>query len=415
MAGLKKNISSLYVIQAANYLLPLITLPYLIRTLGVKSFGELAFSAAFIQYFVVVTEYGFNLTATRMVSIARDDLDRINRIFMAVYFMKFVLAMVCALVLGLALLLVSDYSQNWALYCVSFLAVIGNALFPSWLFQGFERMPLVTFANVTSKLIITGCIFLFVTSPSDTVLAAAIQSSAFIVSGVISLAMIPYVCPGVRFGRFDWSLMKQMASDGWSIFVSQASAIVVNGSNIFILGLIHGPVAVGHYSVAEKIIKAANNAQVPICNSIYPRSAAKFSRSKEEGMAFLRSVLKYALPLMALGSIAIFVLADYLVHFLAGQKDDSIALMLRILAILPLSVFLDNILGTQILLNIGAKRQFMWAILIAGIVSIVLSLMLVPKLEGTGSAIVYVLAQLTLLVLMYVAVKQQRIKLLSSV
>jgi polysaccharide transporter, PST family len=37
---------------------------------------------SFIQYFVLITDFGFNLSATRKISINRDDAIKVNEIFL---------------------------------------------------------------------------------------------------------------------------------------------------------------------------------------------------------------------------------------------------------------------------------------------------------------------------------------------
>jgi len=117
---LSGNFFSLSVLQVANYLLPLITLPYLVRVLGPANFGLVAFAQVFINYFVILTDYGFNLSATRSISINRDSKEKISKIFSSVMAVKLLFALTSAAILSLALLFIPRFNNNWVIYIYAF-------------------------------------------------------------------------------------------------------------------------------------------------------------------------------------------------------------------------------------------------------------------------------------------------------
>ena len=81
-----RNFAFLSALQAVTYLLPVFILPYLFRVIGPDKFGLLSFAQAFIQYFLILTDYGFNVSATKEISVSHQEPEMINKIFHGVYF-----------------------------------------------------------------------------------------------------------------------------------------------------------------------------------------------------------------------------------------------------------------------------------------------------------------------------------------
>lgn len=140
MSSLKKNIGSLLVVQAANYVLPLVTVPYLAHTLGARGFGRIAFAQAFAQYFVVLTDFGFNLSATRKVAMCREDINELSHLFSAVMTTK-ALLMILGFFMVLVLTTYIPILRHDSTLCkITYLSVLGNVMFPVWFLQGTQRM-----------------------------------------------------------------------------------------------------------------------------------------------------------------------------------------------------------------------------------------------------------------------------------
>ena len=259
---LRGNILSLSVLQGANYVLPLITVPYLVRVLGPEYFGRIAFAQAFVQYFVVLTDYGFNLSATRAVALVRDDPERLSSLFCAVMIIKATLMAFGFGVMLLIVRLVPDFAQEWPLYVLVYLTVVGNVLFPVWLFQGLERMRHITVFTILARTLVVIAIFVFVHRQTDYRLAAALQASGMVIAGLLALAIVPRLVQ-VRLHWPGVVQLRRVVVDGWHVFLSTAAINLYTSSNIFFLGLLTTPMAVGYFAAAGKLIKAVQGLITP--------------------------------------------------------------------------------------------------------------------------------------------------------
>jgi len=396
-----ENLFYLYVVQIANYVLPFITFPFLVRMLGPKNFGLMAFVFAFIYYFVVIVDYGFNLTATKQIAVNRSDPAKILKIFNEVLFVKTLLMFICGIVVALLVLLIPKLHENWFLYSIAFGAVIGNVLLPQWFYQGIEKMKYIALFNLSGKVLSTLGIFVFIRGESDYRLAIIIQVCGIIIPGIVSMVhcvtkyQIKLQIPTVRE-------IKDQLIDGWHVFVSQISMIIYSNSPIITLGMFASYQIVGYYSIAQKIISAAVNVCNPISAALFPRVGLLFHTAKLQALMLLRKVLFVGLVAFVLLSIGLWAASDYLVLLIAGERLPEVSSLIKIMSLMPLMVFIDNIFGTQILLNIGHKNKYMRALLSGSIVSMILSFIVIPYWNLNGAAIVVISTEMVIMFMMVI-------------
>ncbi len=136
------NMLSLGAVQVFSYLLPFLSLPYLARVLGPTDLGRMAFAISVAQVFVILTDYGFNLSGPKAIALVRDKKDQITDIWCAVTFLRAVFA-----ALGLALICtllpwLGRMHASWDLILIAYLLVIGKHIVPPVAFSRFGTVAL---------------------------------------------------------------------------------------------------------------------------------------------------------------------------------------------------------------------------------------------------------------------------------
>ena len=406
MNRLRSNILSLGILQIANYVLPLLTFPYLIRVIGLENFGLLAFAGATSMYFSLITSYGFDLSATRMISINRDNKNRVNEIFSSVLTIKFSLLVLTLALMVLLVFSFDRFSQDWEIYFLTFGIAVGQTLFPVWLFQGLEQMKYITYINISAKVFFTGCIFIFVNDRQDYWIVPTLNSLGFLIAGLCSL----YIANkqfGVNFKRPTMTAIREQLFDGYHVFVSTISISLYTVSTTFILGLFASNLIVGYYAAAEKIVQAVKGLYSPISQSIYPLISQKMHMDIDTGLVFVKKVIFIVWTTMLIISMLLFFLSESIVHLLFGRNSQESILLLRIMAIVPFFVALSNILGIQIMLNLGLQRAFSQILFAAAVTGVCLNLVMVPTYEAVGSAVSIVVVEIfvTVSMLLFLYVK----------
>ena len=375
-----RNALSLYGIQAANYILPWFTFPYLLRVLGAEKFGAISFAQAFVTYFQVVTEYGFNFTATREVSIYRDDQEKLSRIFSATMAAKTILMLGSLVVLSVVVLTVPMFRADAALYFISFLVVIANVVFPQWLFQGIEKMENITYREVGARLLGLAPTFLLVRGPGDYLVAAGVQSGSLLLAGLVGYLGFRRATTA-RLVPVSWAEVQRTLAEGWHVFISTAAITLYTRSNTVVLGLIASRAEVGYFSAAQRLVDAGKALVFPLTTAIFPHISRLSNESPEIAMAFIRRhTWKLTAPFALISALWLFG-APLVGRILFGPKFGPSIRLLQVMSPIPMIVAIGSIYATYYMLGMGFKKEWSRLILSAGAFNfvILLPLLLVVK------------------------------------
>ena len=358
---LLSNFFSLSILQAFTYILPLLTLPYLVRVLGAETFGLVMFAQAFIMFFNVLVDYGFSLSATREISVHRNDIDKITEIFSSVMIIKIGLIVISFVLLSIIVFSFEKFSVNWELYYLTFLWVIGQALFPIWYFQGMEKMKYITIVNIVSKLIFTALIFIVIQDESDYIYVPLVNGIGFLVGGLISLWII-HKQFAQSFKFYNFIILKKYFYDSSQFFLSRVSVSIYTSSNAFVLGLLTNNTMVGYYSIAEKLYMALQSFYTPIVQALYPYVA------KEKNVKLFKKIFTLVVIINTLGIIFLFFTGGYIFDILFTSSIGSESIQVFHIFLLAALVIVPSIMiGYPYLAALGFPRYANMSVVIASI------------------------------------------------
>ena len=366
MTGIKKNIGYMLLVQAVTYLAPLITLPYLTRVLGSETYGSFGFIQAVVQYFILITDYGFGITATRLIALRREDKLNVSAVVVNTIAVKLALALVSGLISLSLCVFFPQIGVHYDVLLACFIGVLGNALFPSWMFQGLERMRALAVIICLSRLLPLPFFFIWVHTSSDVVVAAALQNIPGIISALFSFYYV-YRLGLVVSSPINWHRMKEMLIDGWAVFLSNMSTSFYTTVNGILIGLFAGAEQAAFFYATDKLRIAAQGLIQPVASVLFPRVVVLHENNEKVGLAnLMRRGGMFLVGLELFCGLIMFFGADQIATQYLGAKFVPAAIYLKSLAFLPVVIAVATILSQWRFQALGYSNILSRIYLIAG-------------------------------------------------
>jgi O-antigen/teichoic acid export membrane protein len=271
-------------------------------------------------------------------------------------------------------------------YFAAYVGVIGNALFPQWLFQGMERMRSISIITGLAKLASALLVVLFVRGPGDTFLAALLLSGGFLIAGIVGVvvALRNHVSHFVVPSRGD---IHGSLSEGRHLFLTTAAVSLYSNTNTFIVGILAGNEQAGYFSLADKIIRAATGLIAPMIQASYPHTIRLMSQSRDAALGFIRKTIERSAGVGLLVGLCIVVSAKPLAHIAVRQNAFAVVALVRWLSLFPVLAAINYILGVLALIPFGFDKSQSRLLLAVGMVNVGIGFIFIPRYGALGGVI----------------------------
>lgn len=348
-----QNTFFLYIMTGAKFVLPLIITSCLTRRLGPDSYGVISYLTPVMASFMLFFDFGFNFSATKKISQNRDNKMLISKTIAAVYTSKMLLVLaglVILIILIACVNILKDYLLVTVLY---YIATAAQIFIPDFLYRGIEKMQGITIRYILAKLITAILIFTLVKS-EDQLLVVPL---AYLLGTVIA-AVYTNRHMVLKLGySFGLSNIKQAVAElrvSTVYFASTFATMMLSGVNTFVMGIVNMPTAqIAYWGVALQVVQAIQSMYEPITTSIYPYVVVK------KDYKFVLRITVGLLPIVLIGCIALYWLAQPVVMVIAGSEYLAAVSVLRYLIPLLFFAFVVQMLGFPLLGAVGHQKQVM--------------------------------------------------------
>jgi len=413
LKNLSINFANFGLFQIISYIVPLVTIPYIVRVIGPEKFGIISIAQAVTYYLWIIADYGYSISGVRLISQNQDSRQECSVIVKNVFVIQLVLNFFCILVLLLILEFYKPFSAYKSIFLFYIFSIPANILLAPWFYTGMEKVKYVSTLTLFSRLIYVILIFALLKTEQDYLLIPVYYSFSLLAGGVFSFIVLLRKF-GIKIGRPVALTLMTFIKREREIFVSSILINLYRNSNVLILSLFTGEGIVGIYSAGEKIIKAVQGTFAPITQTFYPYISRLTVTSRTHSKVVIKYLFSGIGILAGAVSVMFFAGSDVINQLAFGKKFMDTAIILKIGAPAILLGSLNFIIGIIFMTNYDMKKEFLKSVTIVGALNFVICSLLSHYYTAVGAAVAFSTAEIILFGVMSLYIFKRQLKLKSA-
>lgn len=373
----KKHINSslfLFIINVFNFIFPLLLSPIIISRCGVEGFGIVMLFQSIMLFISSVTDYGFNINATREVTIKQNDNEFVNKHFFIVTFTKSLL-LVFSLVLGLCLYFFFPKASEYSFLFFTSLSILAGRTFnPLWVLRAIHKMKFVFYFYLLFKVLSILTVYLFLKNDQNLYLVnLSIGISDLLTFGLATL---------VLFFNLKWKIytpsvnqIKKEIYYGFAIFTQNLSINANAYLNPMILSFFVNSYSLGIYSVVEKIILVIKFCASFVQQSVFPKVCELNIENRLSFNKFMIRLQIFLVVSMIIATLLLNLFSDIIVSYFIKTNALECSKFLKFNSWIPLIVALNMVPYLNFMVH-GIQKPVTYIIVSSVVLNLILNTIL---------------------------------------
>lgn len=401
MKTLEKNFIYNVLYQLLVIVLPLITAPYIARTLGAESVGVYSYTYSVAQYFLLFAMLGISTHGNRCIASVKNDRDKLSREFCSIYSIQ-----ICTYTISMALYwgyLLLSHIDNRLIAGIQFLYVLSGAFDISWYYFGTEQFKITVTRNTIIKLTTVIFMFVFVHSPSDLWKYTLIMASGTFVSQIYLWKYIP---KQVILRRVSFTEIKIHIKPIIILFIPVIAYSIYKLMDKIMLGNMTSYSQVGYYENAGKIINIPMGVITALGTVMLPRmSSIVSSGEREKARDYIRISIKLVTIMGSAIAFGLIGISDILVPIYFGTEYLPCISLINLLSVTVFFISWANVVRTQYLIPLRYDKIYVLSMVLGAFVNFVINYTLIPQFQGNGAAVGTIAAEFTVMITQMILIR----------
>lgn len=374
-----------------SILLPLVTAPYLSRTVGQTGVGTYSYVWSVSEIFVLIGMLGLADYGVRAVARAKDDPEQLNRTFSGILLMQVCVAAL-TLVGWIVFVLLSHGAEQLIALHLTMMSVscLCNV---DWCLQGLGNFRSVALRNTAVKLLSAAAVFLFIHSEADLWIYGFAWSAATLLG---CLLCWPSLRGRVRLVRVPFREAMTHLRPCALLLVSVLAVRVYRTMDKVMVGAIAGMAENGLYENAEKIVYCLSGFISAIGTVLMPRAAAMQRRGETEAIRrFMDTSMQLILCMTCAMGFGLAAVADAFAPLFYGADFARSGTLMIPLGFTLILIGFANVVRTQWILPHGRDTLVLRCVSGGAAVNLLVNCLLIPRMGAMGAVIGTLCAECT--------------------